>query len=69
MKSKSIKARAACFLRVYVSIIDEATRSVVELVIILLSGSIEQKSLDSEVMKAIKYNINYEGARAKGLSF
>jgi hypothetical protein len=53
-RSTFLKVRAACMLKVFADRIDEGPRNILEIIMVILSGSIGVQDQDSELMQCVK---------------
>ena len=54
-RSTYLKAHAAGLLKVFAERIDEGPRNILEIIMVILSGSIGEQEQDSQLMQCVKY--------------
>jgi hypothetical protein len=54
-RSCYLKVRAGAMLKVFADRIDEAPRNILEILMVIMSGSIGAQDQDSELMQCVKY--------------
>jgi hypothetical protein len=57
--STFLKVRAACMFKVFADRIDEGPRNILEIIMVILSGSIGEQDQDSQLMQCVKYLPSY----------
>lgn len=64
-RSSLLKVRAGCLLKVFAEKIDEGPRNILEIIMVILSGSIGEQEQDSELMQCVKYVLPHAGPSSR----